>query len=287
MRVHLLEPCDPRRKLTVDVVLDAVFLVHADLVSRRVLQALTEIELALVYDWAAREHLAATDSDVERRPRPSCLDLAVIVSSLVEVAEGEPDEFVAARFRERLTELSRRFDALTATPGPVPASAVSTSSSGAEADSPPDQRPTSSTACLVDHRISIDFVLRLPPGSEPPTPTREAVDAAALAMAGPRYEIGPRAQVSCVEAAELWEALSAAIRPGVGSRPASARSRVRSRIHRALVRAGVTSSGALRRLDKDALRRISGLGPASVRALSRAGLLSPDGARRRSRGIRR
>lgn len=280
MRVQLLDPRGSRG-LTVDVVLDAVFLIHADLVSRRVLQALTKIELALVYDWAAREHLAVMNPGVERRPRPSCLDLAVIVSSFVEVAEGESDEAVVVRFRERLGELSRRFDALAATS----ASAVLASSSDAEvgtpSDSQPDRRPTSPPVRLVDHRVSIDFVLRVPSGSEPPTPTREAVDAAALAMTGPGYELGPDVGISCVEAPELWDALSAVVRLGIGSRPEA----VRSRIHRVLVRAGVTSSVDLRRLSRiGALRYIPGLGPASVRILSRTGLLSSSRARRRSRG---
>lgn len=268
--------------MTVDVVLDAVFLVHADLVSRRVLQALTEIELALVYDWAAREHLAAVDAAVERRPRPSCLDLAVIVSSFAEIAEEEPDEGVVARFRERLADLSRRFDALAGSSGSSPSTA-SVSSPDPGEDPSPGRRSPSPTVPLVDHRVILDFVLRVPSGAEPPTPTREAVDAAALSMAGPDYELGPEVEVSCVEAPELWDALSAVVRLGVGSRPGA----VRSRIHRVLVCAGVTSSAALRRLDRGALRRIPGLGPASVRILSRVGLLSRGRARRRSRGSRR
>jgi len=34
----------------------------------------TELERALVADWAAREHLRASDNLVRRRPRPSLLD---------------------------------------------------------------------------------------------------------------------------------------------------------------------------------------------------------------------
>ncbi len=39
------------------------------------------------------------------------------------------------------------------------------------------------------YQVAVSFVLRLPAGLPPPTPTREAVDAAALAVAGPPFEV--------------------------------------------------------------------------------------------------
>jgi hypothetical protein len=276
VRVQLLDPRG--KKCTVDIVLDAVFLVHADLVSRRVLQALTHVELALVYDWAAREHLAASDPTVERRPRPSCLDLAVIVSSLADIAaSGESGESIVARFRDRLADLSRRFEASPTVSGVVVAPAVGPRPPEATVDATSSSR---GRVGPMDHRVSLDFVVRLPAGLEPPTPTREAVDAAALAMAGPGYELGPDVRVSCVEAPDLWEALAPVARlSGEGSR---------ARIHRALVTAGVTSPGLLCGLHEDALRQIPGLGRASVQILAEAGLASRGrGQRRRRAGSRR
>ncbi len=44
-------------------------------------------------------------------------------------------------------------------------------------------------------RVKLEFVLRLPPGSPPPTLTSEAVDAAALAMSGPPFEVLPGARI--------------------------------------------------------------------------------------------
>ena len=68
MRILLRSPA---HDLTVDVVRDAVSLVDPVPVTPSALARLTPYELALVYDWAIREHLRASDSAVERRPRPS------------------------------------------------------------------------------------------------------------------------------------------------------------------------------------------------------------------------
>jgi hypothetical protein len=37
------------------------------------------------------------------------------------------------------------------------------------------------------YEVSVKFVVSLPSGAEPPTPTREAADAAAMAMMGPSF----------------------------------------------------------------------------------------------------
>ena len=59
----------PAGGLTARVVSDMLDLtgVHAP---EQLVQKWTETERLVAYDWAAREHLAASDNPVRRRPRP-------------------------------------------------------------------------------------------------------------------------------------------------------------------------------------------------------------------------
>ncbi len=188
MRLYLLEPKGVdldigKGALTVDVVLGVLSRVTSGWVTRTALGSLTAFELHLVYDWARREelHVAGYGSDEDRRPRPSCLVSAALVSSLLEASTGDgesSDDLILARFRDRLAELSRLRDA------PLSSAAVGSPMVGVDGDvSPAPLSPGSVPS--IDYRVRIEFVLRLPPGVSP-TPTSEAIDAAALAMAGPR-----------------------------------------------------------------------------------------------------
>lgn len=67
--VTLLQPT--AHELTPELVQDVVSLVDETPPSRDELQQWTEIELLLVYDWAMREHMRASDNrNVRRRPKP-------------------------------------------------------------------------------------------------------------------------------------------------------------------------------------------------------------------------
>lgn len=111
-------------------------------------------ELFLAYDWAARESMHAAGYPVERRDRPSCLELADVVSSVTE-AISEGGSAIASVLRDRLTKIRRECVAST-------------------------------------HRITVTVVVRLPPGREPPTPTSEAADAAAYAVVQPPFDVVER-----------------------------------------------------------------------------------------------
>lgn len=58
------------RELSPEVVHLVMELVAADVPPMRLVERWTEIELLAAYDWAVREHLAASDNPVRRRPRP-------------------------------------------------------------------------------------------------------------------------------------------------------------------------------------------------------------------------
>jgi len=278
MKTRLLEP---RGRLTADLVLDTVRLVDAPWVSRAALDRLTFLELGIVYDWAMREHLRAAGSEVERRPRPSCLDLAVVVSSLMEIASSqESDAVIMARFRERIAAIAR--EQRVPSPSASGSPGLASGSSGSPG-SPPGRGSRSAAlahpvAGHATYRITIEFLLKLPPGADPPNPTREAVDAAALAMAAPTFEILGCPEIRSVESHELWEALASVARASGGW--------LRSYVFRSLSLARVTTVEGLRSLSLAQLREISGLGEASIRALSRARLLG-EGATRVLRGASR
>lgn len=83
MKVDLMEPAGD---LTPDLVADALLLLDSsNHLSAAQLAPLTPIELQLVYDWAMREMLAASDNRVRRRPRPHALTLLA--------DDGEPSDF--------------------------------------------------------------------------------------------------------------------------------------------------------------------------------------------------
>jgi hypothetical protein len=71
MRPELLSPEEPLDTKTVLAVLQLV-----EVNVNQAAAAWTPLELALAYDWAAREHLAASDSPVKRRPKPSFVEAA-------------------------------------------------------------------------------------------------------------------------------------------------------------------------------------------------------------------
>lgn len=68
----------PDGELTVDLLADVVGLVDRTPYDRATLATLAPLELAVVYDWAIREHTAAAGDRVRRRQRPTCLQLAVV-----------------------------------------------------------------------------------------------------------------------------------------------------------------------------------------------------------------
>jgi hypothetical protein len=207
MRISLLGPGS--KELTNDVVADAVSLVDASSISRVAFERLTEFELSLVYDWAMREHLHAAGDQVERRPRPSCLDLSRVVSALIESASaGRSDAEIVALFRGRFAEmLGGMGDALAVGRGSSSPSLATPPSLVAEFDPAMDwpRRDETSRDCAPDgspalrrprYRVRLDFTVELPPGSPMPTPTTEAVDSAALAMSGPPIDILPGSRIS-------------------------------------------------------------------------------------------
>lgn len=67
---------DPHMKLTAELTRDMLLLVSTD-VPAAIVEQWTPNELALAYDWAAREHLSASDDPVQRRPRPWFITLAM------------------------------------------------------------------------------------------------------------------------------------------------------------------------------------------------------------------
>lgn len=66
---------EPSAELSADDLRNVLLVVCAD-VPVDVIEGWTEHERMLAYDWAAREHLAASDNPVKRRPRPSFLSQA-------------------------------------------------------------------------------------------------------------------------------------------------------------------------------------------------------------------
>jgi hypothetical protein len=64
----------PRGELTDDLLADMILVAGFDSPPRALLASLTEFERVLAYDWAAREHLRASDNLVRRRARPSFLE---------------------------------------------------------------------------------------------------------------------------------------------------------------------------------------------------------------------
>jgi hypothetical protein len=72
MRPTLLEPEGP---VTADLVCDALGLVMEDPPEFEEVCKWSPLEMAVVYDWAIREHLHASDNIVRRRQRPRLIDL--------------------------------------------------------------------------------------------------------------------------------------------------------------------------------------------------------------------
>jgi hypothetical protein len=67
----------PDGELTAEIVADVLSLIgeRAALYPSAIAEW-TRLELLLAYDWAIREHLAASDNPVRRRDRPRFLDTA-------------------------------------------------------------------------------------------------------------------------------------------------------------------------------------------------------------------
>lgn len=156
------------------------------------LDLLSPLEVSLVHDWAMREHLRASDHGTSRRPRPVCLDLAVLAVQL-RCLPGESSD--AAR-------VGRVYEFLRVFPGcadlesggrssgvlPVPRGGAAADLEAGVSCAPEDDWSSWRVGVVVD--------LDLPPGAEEPTPTQEAVEAVALAVAGPRHRIRPGSQVT-------------------------------------------------------------------------------------------
>lgn len=71
-RISFLQPMT---ELTPELVSLALTLVSLDIQPDE-MGSWSEIDLLVVYDWAARETLAASDNNVRRRPRPGLLACA-------------------------------------------------------------------------------------------------------------------------------------------------------------------------------------------------------------------
>lgn len=74
---------DPHAKLTPEIVGDMLLLAAVD-IPPHIIAVWTPNELALAYDWAAREHLSASDNSVRRRPKP----WFIIAAGLLEFLDG-------------------------------------------------------------------------------------------------------------------------------------------------------------------------------------------------------
>lgn len=96
MRLSLLDPGP--EPLSVQDLLDVLLIAGADVAAGHIEQW-TDNERALAYDWAAREHLAASDNPVKRRPVPYLIKGAIsdptirkIVSDTLSLFASELDE---------------------------------------------------------------------------------------------------------------------------------------------------------------------------------------------------
>jgi hypothetical protein len=69
VRPELLVP----EELTPELAMHLLGFIGEDLMSLTVVRAWAPLELAIVADWAIREHLAGSDVLIRRRPRPSLL----------------------------------------------------------------------------------------------------------------------------------------------------------------------------------------------------------------------
>jgi hypothetical protein len=70
MRPELLTP----RNITPEIMHDMLTVIGEDVSTERIAHW-APLERAVVYDWAVREHLHASDNLVRRRPRPSLVKL--------------------------------------------------------------------------------------------------------------------------------------------------------------------------------------------------------------------
>jgi hypothetical protein len=113
-RIELLEP---QGELDAALALDAMLLVEggysAEYVSKVMsfLEMLTKLELQVIYDWAMREHLRASDNNIRRRERPGLLKLIDKVwesVSNMETVIQDRDSIQA-----RIDELEEENDVLT------------------------------------------------------------------------------------------------------------------------------------------------------------------------------
>lgn len=119
MKVTLLEPTGT---LTIDMVQDVLSLIDEVPPPRSGLEHLTPLELAMIYDYAMREHLTASDNRMQRRRKPGVLDLFVHCDHLeherdaaqaeLEALEQERDVLLA-----RIAALEEQVTLADETPG--------------------------------------------------------------------------------------------------------------------------------------------------------------------------
>lgn len=77
---------EPAGGYTAEVVEHALLLVNETVPAYRI-QGWSPMERMLVFDWAMREHLNASDSQISRRPKPAIVQLSREVSELATAVE--------------------------------------------------------------------------------------------------------------------------------------------------------------------------------------------------------
>jgi len=130
MRVELLEP---EGTLTIDQCHDVLSLVvpEAELPPRSYIGRWTPLDVQVVYDWAMREYLIASDNRIQRRSKPFALgsfrenDVAALwrvlavrdewileLQAIVQVAKGRLDEATAkiAALEEQLDQMQAQIE---------------------------------------------------------------------------------------------------------------------------------------------------------------------------------
>jgi hypothetical protein len=76
MKLKLFDPHGP---LTPEIAGDAILLAGGGDVPQAVIGQWSPHELAIAFDWAIREHMAASDNAVQRRPKPWFVTVAELI----------------------------------------------------------------------------------------------------------------------------------------------------------------------------------------------------------------